>query len=95
MCGATVRVTHYLPPALRGVGDLVGCDSQVRQDLSNPSGVHTTVRSYIGLTASVHIHLAHYITNKETHGRLNTERRSDSNMGILFNVTLEGHRCDQ
>lgn len=59
-----MRVTRYLPPALCGVGDLIRRDSQVRQDLSDSPGVHTTVRSYIGLAPPVHIHLTHCITTK-------------------------------
>lgn len=50
---------RYLPSALCGVGDLVRRDSQVRQNLSDSSGVHATVRSYIGLAPPVHIHLTH------------------------------------
>lgn len=53
------RAACYLPPALCSVGDLVRCDSQVRQDLGDSSGVHATVRSYIGLAPPVHIHLTH------------------------------------
>lgn len=88
---ATVKTTHYLPPALCGVGDLVRCDSQVRQDLSDSSGVHTTVRSYIALTPSVHIHLTHCVTTKahENGSRLMTPDSKSSN------TALEGHRCHQ
>lgn len=64
-CIVTVRATSYLPPALCSIGDLVRCDSQVREDLSDSSGVHTTVRSYILLTPPVHIHLTHCITKKK------------------------------
>jgi len=56
----------YLPPALRGVGDLVRRDSQVRQDLSDSAGVHAAVRSYIGLTPPVHVHLTHWGGGKNT-----------------------------
>lgn len=56
---------YYLPPALCSVGDLIGRDSQVGQDLSDPSGVHATVRSYIGLTPSVHIHLTHCVATQK------------------------------
>lgn len=62
-----VRTTCYLPSAQCGVGDLVRRDSEVSQDLGDSSGIHTAVRSYIGLTPPVHIHLTHCRTT-ETHG---------------------------
>lgn len=84
--------SRYLPPALCGVGDLIRCDSQVRQDLSDSSGVHTTVRSYIGLTPSVHIHLTHCATTKTKMKFFNvSELIKTSNCA----GGPEGHRCDQ
>lgn len=43
--------------SLGAVGDLVWRHSEVREDLSDPSGVHATVWSYVTLTASVYIYL--------------------------------------
>lgn len=65
MRAGTATATYYLPPALCGVGDLVRCDSQIREDLCDSSGVHAAVRSYIGLTPSVHIHLTHCVATKK------------------------------
>lgn len=84
--------SRYLPPALCRVGDLIGRDSQVRQDLRDSSGVHATVRSYIGLTPSVHIHLTHCVTTK-TRKRLRVKHRKDvwlkhwTSLNVIYSLT--------
>lgn len=80
----------YLPPALCSVWDLVRCDPQVRQDLSNSSSVHAAVGSYICLTTSVHVHLAHW-QRARTHNRVQRELFYRWGLSCLPN-TGGGHR---
>lgn len=46
--------------SLGTVENLVWCNSEVWEYFSDSSGIHTTVRSHIPLTASMYIHFAHW-----------------------------------
>lgn len=54
------QMASYLFPPLAAVGDFVWSDAEVSQHFGNSSGVHATVGSHVGLTASVNVHLADY-----------------------------------
>ena len=79
------KMTYFSPPLCAvGVVDLVWGDAHLSENFGDASGVHSTARSHVTLTAPVHIHL--------TRCHMEREREKERDRGRERGREREGER---